>query len=153
MQLRRRLEHRVLDRELERDRRGRAAVARSLEAHARHAIGDLEQLDAAAVRAEVGAHLVERASDALLHGVGMQVVQQQQVRHELVDRQLRRQAGSGTRALYDPAQGLAVEPEQGGHRLGCLGAGVLVGQLLELLEHPLDRRHLLPDVLIVHRRP
>ena len=65
--------------------RRRAAVATALQPQVRHpVVVDAEELDAAGVRAEVRAHPVQRRLDARLGGVGVQVVQQQQVQHELV---------------------------------------------------------------------
>ena len=48
------------------------------------AVVDAEQLDAAAVRDQVRAHLVQRAQHPLAHRHRMQPVQEQQVRDELV---------------------------------------------------------------------
>ena len=50
----------------------------------RDAVLDAEQLDVAAVRAEVGPHAVERVADALLDAHRVHAVQQQQMLHELV---------------------------------------------------------------------
>ena len=49
LEIRRRVLERLLDRELERDRRGRAVRAASLQADSRHPVGQRQQLDVAAV--------------------------------------------------------------------------------------------------------
>ena len=130
----RRLEDRVLDRELEgHGRRGAA----------------LEQLDVAAVRAEVRAHAVERLAHPLLDRHGMQAVEQQQVRHELVVGQARQRAVVGPcHDVHDPLEALAVELEHRLHGLERRIARDRVGEGLQLAQEPLDP----PDQLtIVHR--
>ena len=89
-------------------------------AQAHDALLDAEQLDVAAVGLEVRAHLVERAAHARLERHGMQPVQQQQVRDQLVAGERLRE-----RAVVvalgdvpdDPREALAVEVEQRLHEL------------------------------------
>src|SRR5204862_7603519 len=66
VEIRGRLEQRLLDRVLERHRRGGTAVARPGEAQAGDTVLDAEQLDVAAVGTEVRPHLVERLPHARL---------------------------------------------------------------------------------------
>ena len=74
-----------LDGELQRHRRRRAAVAAAEQPEPdRAGLGDLEQLDVAAVRAEVRPHALQRLLDALLDPVRMQSVHDQKSGDQLV---------------------------------------------------------------------
>ena len=111
------------------------AVARALQAQPHHAVVDAEQLDAAAVRDQVRAHLVQRARHPLRDRHRMQPVQEQQVRDHLVlDRHVARRD--------DPREPFAVHVQQRGHELGRdLALRLrerldLVEQRLDALDHP-----------------
>jgi hypothetical protein len=140
--LRRRLEPGVLDRELQGDGGGGAPVAGSLDSHAGHAACDLEELDVTPVRAEVGADFPERRGHALLHGVRMELVQQEQVGERVVFRELT-ELWASAQALDDPAGPSAVDLEQGDAGLGRRGSRALVRKLGDLLEQALGGRDLL----------
>ena len=90
-----------------------------------------EQLDVAAVGAEVGPHALQRLAHALLHADRVQAVQQQQVLDELVARRAPSPAARPTR-LDDPLEPLAVELEQRLHGLERQLARGRVGEGLEL---------------------
>ena len=77
--------HRILDRQLEGDRRRRAALAAARELQPDHALAvDLEQMDVAAVRPEVGPHAVQRVLDPPLDVVRMQSVHQHEAGDQVV---------------------------------------------------------------------
>src|SRR4029079_2742774 len=76
---------------------------------------------------------------ACLHRHRMQAVHEQQVRHELVVRQL---PGIGRR-LDDPGQPLAVEAEERAHGLHALLTRLRIGQRLDFLEERLQPAYLL----------
>ena len=145
---------RVLDRKLECHGRRRAAVAAALEPQARSPVVDAKQVDAAAVRLEIGTHLVERGSYPRLERDRVQPVQDEELRDELVATQ-----GVGELApvlalrqpVHDPREPLAVEVEQRGHHLGGLLTRPGVGERVDLLEEALDARHLLAGLAVVHR--
>ena len=81
----RRLQHGALDGVLHCRRRAGAAVAAAFEAQLRDAVVvDAEELDPAGVRAEIRTHLVQRRLHPGVDVVGVQVVQHQQVRHQVV---------------------------------------------------------------------
>ena len=78
---------RVLDRQLQRHRRRRAALAAALELEADHTVVHPEQRHVAAVRTEVGPHAVQRVGHPALDAVRMQPVHQQQAGDEVVGRE------------------------------------------------------------------
>ena len=80
----RRLLERLLDRELERHRRGRAVRAAAAQVDPRDPVLERQQLDVAAVGLHVRPHRVERVLHPLLERDRMQVVDQQQRRDQLV---------------------------------------------------------------------
>ena len=78
---------RLLDRELERRRRGRAAVAVADEAQVRDAVLEPQQLDVAAVRLHVRPHARERLLHARLERHRVEVVDQQQAADHAIARE------------------------------------------------------------------
>ena len=107
------LVERLLHGQLERRGGRRAGLAAALEADARDAVRDVEQLDAAAVRVEVRAHLVERLHHALVEGHRVEVVDEEEagddavLGHRVADR--RRALARVLERLDDAAHALAIE--------------------------------------------
>lgn len=117
---------RALDRRPHGLRRRRAARAAALQPQVCDTVvGDAEVLDATRVRPEVGPHLVQRALDAGVDGVGVQAVHQQQALHQRIGRER-----PDVHALGDPFEGVAVQPDEQPDQF--LGAGRQRGdQLLD----------------------
>ena len=108
------------------------------------------------MRVEVGAHLVERLPDPRLDRDRVQVVQEQQVRDELVLRQGVRERPVGVTlgdVVDEPREPLSIEVEQGLHDLHRRLPDDGVGKRLQALEEGVDLRDPLACLGVVHVDP
>ena len=130
---------RLLDRELKRDRRGRAVRAASLQPDPRDPVVERQQLDVSSVRVHVRPHRVKRALHALLERDRVEVVDQQQGRDQRILGELRCDSRSvgprGEDPVEDPLQAAAVELQDRGHEfLGQVTRRRLLAAVQERLQ-------------------
>ena len=153
------LVERLLDRELERGRRGRAAVAVADQLEVRDAVLEPQQLHVAAVRLHVRAHARERLLDARLERHRVEVVDQHQAADHAVAREPEEQPFlSLLRQLADDArEPFAVQLDDRRDELVDHAADERIGrrvdgggQLLDPLEQRLPVGRLVPWCLDCH---